>query len=88
MIFEFFVFFKNEGSGNMSETFMFAFCLLDTGALLFLLVYYVSFRFFYGKTIIGIPQIISFVGDHSVRFGVRLPQCTAVLLQSQYCRIL
>merc|ERR1712116_127501 len=30
-----------SGTGNMSETFMFAFCLLDTGALLFLLVYYV-----------------------------------------------
>ena len=29
----------------MSETFMFAFCLLDTGALLFLIVYYVSFDF-------------------------------------------
>jgi len=29
------------GTGNMSETFMFAFCLLDTGALLFLIVYYV-----------------------------------------------
>lgn len=70
----------------MSETFMFAFCLLDTGALLFLLVYYVSLKCFclvndFKHKIEILPHYFN-TGDHLIRLGVRLSQCPAVLLKS------
>jgi len=67
-----------------SDAVLFAFGLIDVGAVLFLLIYFVGSNNFHVKRIANNnPRLIS---DHyPLRLRMRLPQRPAMLLKTQLC---
>jgi hypothetical protein len=71
-------------SHKMSDTLMFAFCLFDTGTLLFLLVYYVCIILFLSVSLNF--KLLFSLDYYLIRSGMWLSKCTTMLLESQYSK--